>query len=159
MTPTVYLWVDPRGWPAPLDPDLLSAILQARLMLPVEISARVVGERWFDELPSEPCVVILLLTRPVIAGWLSITDRWLNSSHRLYVIYTDSLSAADIREFARITAEQPVARAPYRISQLNAAGLANERHWASGLLQKRRTSNLTPAPPPLKFLPSRSPHL
>src|SRR5258708_7702035 len=159
MTPTVYLWVDPRGWPAPLDPDLLSAILQARLMLPVEISARVVGERWFDELPSEPCVVILLLTRPVIAGWLPITDRWLNSSHRLYVIYTDGLSASDIRDVARMTAEQPVARAPYRIAQLNAAGLENAMQWASGILQKAGSSNVTPAPPPLKLLPARWRHL
>src|SRR5258708_14225559 len=164
MTPTVYLWVDPRGWPTPLDPDLLSAIPQARLqpsvaMMPGEISARMIGEHWFDELPSEPCVVILLLTRPVIAGWLPITDRWLNSSHRLYVIYTDGLSTADIREFARITAEQPVARAPYRIAQLNAAGLENAMQWVSGILQKAGTSNVTPGPPPLKLLPARWRHL
>src|SRR5258708_4982019 len=164
MTPTVYLWVDPRGWPTPLDPDLLSAIPQARLqpsvaMMPGEISARMIGEHWFDELPSEPCVVILLLTRPVIAGWLPITDRWLNSSHRLYVIYTDGLSASDIRDVARMTAEQPVARAPYRIAQLNAAGLENAMQWASGILQKAGSSNVTPAPPPLKLLPARWRHL
>src|SRR5579859_8166973 len=113
MTLSVYLLVDPRGWPTPLDPDLLSALLQARLMDPTPITARVIGDGWFNELPAEPCIVVALPTRPLVPGWVPIVDRWLNSSHRLYVAYTDSLSGPDVREFARITATQPVARAPY----------------------------------------------
>ena len=51
MTTTIYLLVDPRGWPAALDPEMVNAILQAflRPQLVVDVYACEVGDRWFED--------------------------------------------------------------------------------------------------------------
>src|SRR5258708_24573356 len=155
---TVHLLVDPRGWPSLLDADLLTAILQSRL--PVEIRGRRVGERWFDELPTsanEECNVFVLLTQLLHPGWSYAVEKWLSPSHRLYLLYLDTVSPADVRDFARLTANHALARAPYRIAQLNAIGLENAMHWAANILQK--VIEIPPTAPVLKLSPARWRHL
>ncbi|MEP7289606.1 MAG: PP2C family serine/threonine-protein phosphatase [Chloroflexota bacterium] len=156
MTPTVYLLVDPQGWPDPIDPEVVSAILQARLTT-LEIRVREVNDRWFEALPTDECVVFLLLTRPTAEGWQTALNGWLDPRHRLYVLYIDGISPNEIREYASLTAAQPIARAPYRIAQHNATGLENAMVWAATVLEKAITIPLEP--PPIKVTPARWRHL
>jgi hypothetical protein len=136
MSVTVHLFVDPRGWPAPLDPEFVVAILKARLQLPVDVRSRNVNERWYEMLPREDSTVIVLLTQPPAANWQVLVKSWLSPDHRLYAMYTDNVPARDIRELASMTADQAVPRAPYRIGQQNANGLNNAAVWAAGILDK-----------------------
>ena len=162
MIQPVYLLVDPRGWngsPSPLDPEMVNAILQARLQptLPVEVYARSVDEAWFRNLPQDEALVIVLMTRPLAPGWQNVVSAWLRSTHTLYAIYLDGVDPGDIRALASLTAAQPVARAPYRLAQSNAAGLENAMAWVVGILQK--TAELAPALPPIRVAPARWRHL
>ncbi len=159
----VHLLVDPRGWPAPLDPEVVNAILQARLQsqfasqLPLDIHAESVGDQWSDVLPRDEALSFLLLTRALPAGWQATLKSWLDASHPLYAMYTDQLDPADIRTLADMTAAQPVARAPYRIVQQNALGLEYAMQWVIGILQK--TLESVPATPPIKASAARWRHL
>ncbi len=157
----VHLLVDPRGWPAPLDPDLVNTILQARLqaqvVLQADIRAREVDDRWFEGLPREESIVFLLLTSALVPGWRDAARDWLNPARQLYALYTDSVDPADIRALADMTVRQPVARAPYRIAQQNAVGLENAMRWVAGILQK--LAEAQPALPPIKTAPARWRHL
>ncbi len=153
----VHLLVDPRGWPAPLDPDLLNTILHARLQTPLDIRARQVGDHWFESLPREEGFVFLLLSTALVQGWRDSVRGWLNPSHQLYVMYTDNVDPADIRTLADLTVNQPVARAPYRIVQHNAIGLENAMKWTAGILQK--ALEVAPGLPPIRTAPARWRHL
>jgi serine/threonine protein phosphatase PrpC len=152
---TVHLLVDPGGWPTRLDPEMISAILATRL--PFSVEARTVTDRWAEALPQEECVVFALFTRPIATGWDTAVKSWLGSTHRLYALYTDSLSVEDIRSLATLTASQPVARAPYRIAQQNGAGLENAMDWVAGILSK--VVEMAPIAPPVKTAPARWRHL
>ncbi len=152
---TVHLLVDPGGWPTRLDPEFVSVVLSSRS--PVSPTAREVGERWADDLPQEETVVFLLLTRALTPGWDAPLKSWLSPLHRLYVLYTDQVNAVDVRLLATLTASQPVARAPYRIAQQNAAGLEYAMDWMAGVLSK--VADAVPTAPPLKTAPARWRHL
>jgi serine/threonine protein phosphatase PrpC len=159
MTTTIYLLVDPRGWPAALDPEMVNAILQAflRPQLVVDVYACEVGDRWFEELPREKAVAVALFTHSLTPGWQTIVDGWLDSNHQLYVIYVDDVDPNDVRSLAQMTSTQPVARAPYRLVQQNAVGLEGAMRWVASILQK--AIPVTPIPPPVKMTPARWRHL
>jgi hypothetical protein len=153
----VYLLVDPRGWPAPLDPEFVNAILQPRLPAPLDVIAEEVGEAWFEALPREESQVFILLTGALLPGWQQAVGSWLGPSHLLYVMYTDHLDPGDIRLLAQMTAIQHLARAPFRVAQQNAAGLESTMRWMAGILQK--TLAFAPSAPPVRTAPARWRHL
>lgn len=161
MTPAVLVLVDSRGWPTPLDPDVVHALLQARLRfgnMP-DIQARDLSARWFDRLPGEACTVFLIVTRPLTPGWAEQVRTWLDNSHLLYAAYSDNADLNDLREIAALTSGQPVARAPYRIVQQNAVGLENAARWMESIITRTLESvpvaSGVPTPPPVKIAPSR----
>ena len=131
MIPTVTLLVDPHGWPAPLDPEMVNSVLHARLLpqLPVEVRALTADDHWFQALPQDSALIFVLLTRPLASGWRNVVANWLGPTHTLYALYLDSVDPGDIRALANLTASQLVARAPYRIVQHNAIGLENAMQW------------------------------
>src|SRR5690349_2848665 len=133
---SVQLLVDARGWPSPLDPEVASSILQARLQAPLDIRARTVTDRWHMELPPDDSIVLALITQSPAAGWQAVLKSWLGTEHKLYVIYADAVEPNDVRELAQLTANQPVPRAPYRIAQPNEVGLANAMQWAASVIEK-----------------------
>jgi serine/threonine protein phosphatase PrpC len=159
MIPTVTLLVDPRGWPAPLDPEMVNSVLQARLLpqLPVDVRALTADDHWFQALPQDSALVFVLLTRPLAPGWRNVVANWLGPTHTLYAMYLDSVDPGDIRALANLTSSQLVARAPYRIVQHNAIGLENAMQWVAGILQKQ--FELAPALPPVRVAPARWRHL
>jgi hypothetical protein len=138
MIPTVHLLVDPRGWPTPafLDPDAISATVEARLQPGVSVQARRLDDRWFEVLPRGESVLFLFLTQPLAPGWHEELRRWLAFDHTLYALYTDNVNPADIREIAAMTVSQAVPHAPYRIVQQNAAGLDRAAAWIDSMLRK-----------------------
>src|SRR5260370_8168886 len=137
MTANVYLLVESKGWPTSLDPEVLSVILQSCLDIPLpsDIRTRSASERWFEELPSDECVVCVLITQTPPAGWQAIIRSWLSTIHRLYVLYTDGVDAGTVRDLASITALQPLARAPYRIAQQNGTGLKHPMRCTREILE------------------------
>lgn len=159
MTPSVELLVDSRGWSTLPDPEVINAILQARLEVPLtpDPQARSVTERWFGGLPADDCIVFLLITQSPADGWQAVVRSWLGLTHRLYVVYADSVDPSVIRDLASMTAVQPIARAPYRIAQQNAVGVENAMQWVAEVLQK--AINLEPVAPPVKLSPARWRHL
>lgn len=159
MASRIHLLVDSGSWAAPLDPEVVNAILQARVQYPLDVRARHVDDRWFEWLPAEDCIVFVLLTRPMPTGWQVSVKRWLNPDHRLYAIYTDNVQPADIRELAMLTVDQPVARAPYRIAQENANGLTNAMQWVAEILQKVSVPVSMPTITPTRIAPARWRHL
>jgi len=158
MTPNIYVLVDTRGWPTPLDPEVVSAILQARLRFATmpDLEARELSARWFDRLPREESVVFLIITRLLTPGWQDDVRRWLSSGHMLYAAYVDGADMSDLRDLAALTANQPIPRAPYRIVQQNAIGLENAARWMESILVKLAEASPVPsAPPPIKVTPTR----
>jgi serine/threonine protein phosphatase PrpC len=155
----VHLLVDPRGWPASLSPDLVNTILQARLhtQFGPQADIRAQAVDGFASLPRDESIVFLLLTTALAPGWRDAVSTWLDSTHQLYVLYTDSVDPADIRSLADLTVKQAVARAPYRIAQQNAVGLENAMQWVVGILQK--VGEAQPVLPPIKTTPARWRHL
>lgn len=143
----VYLLLDSRGWSERLDPDVLQTIVESRLHFPLEMRSREVGAYWVDSLPREECVVILILTATPAPAWGEKLHRWLNSSHLLYVLYTDLVSPNVVREIASLTVAQPVPRAPYRIVQHNGVGLDNAARWVVGVLEGALVEQFAAAPP------------
>src|SRR5258708_11440536 len=132
----VYLLIDSTGWPALPDPDTLGAIVQARL--PVDVVARGVRNRWSEALTNTPgdCIVFALLTSPLAPGWHNALAQWLSPAHMLYVLYTDQVSAVDLRQIASMTANQSTPRAPYRVAQYSAKGVENAAAWVVSVVQK-----------------------
>ena len=159
MTPIVELFIDSRGWATLPEAEVISAILQARLEvpLPAEPRAHRVTERWSDELPTDDCVLFLLITQSPADGWQAVVKSWLGPAHRLYVLYTDDVNPSDIRDLAALTATQPVARAPYRIAQHNAVGVENAMQWVAEVLH--RAIELAPVAAPVRLAPARWRHL
>src|SRR5258708_40173037 len=106
MTANVYLPVESQGWPASLDPEVLNVILQSCLDIPLpsEIQAKSASVRWFEELPTDGSIVCLLITQPPASGWQATVRSWLGTTHRLYVLYTDSVDANTVRDLASMTA-------------------------------------------------------
>src|SRR5258706_6383350 len=114
MTPTVYLMVDPRGWPASLDPEVVNVILQARLLpqLPIHVHALKITDNWPQDLPREESLIFALFTRPLAAGWQNTVSKWLDSRHTLYAMYLDSVDPDDILALANLTRAQAIPRGP-----------------------------------------------
>jgi hypothetical protein len=154
MTLIVHLLVDSRGWPAGLDPELVNATLQARLLprLPLEIHAYDLDLRWFETLPRQEAVLFLLLTRPLMTGWQDAIRDWLSPEHRVYAAYLDSVDL-DIRALAALTAAQNPPRAPYRIVLPNGVGLERMAQWMDSIL--RKLLEFTPTAPSVKVSTTR----
>ncbi|MBX3061537.1 MAG: protein phosphatase 2C domain-containing protein [Anaerolineae bacterium] len=148
--------VDSSGWPTPLDPDMVTAMLESRLppTFPQGIESRVLTDRWYETLPRAETVLFLFLTRPLTDGWQDVVKAWLGPTHRLYLMHTDAADGRDLRLLAQLTEPQPVPRAPYRIVQLNATGLDRAAEWAGGVLRKLDIE-VEPEPPPVKITPTR----
>src|SRR5258708_3657403 len=102
MTATIHLLVESQGWPGALDPEVLSVVLQSCLdiSLPSEIQATTTSARWFEELPTDECIACLLITQSPPAGWQAAVKSWLQSTHRLYVLYTDGVDASTVHDLA-----------------------------------------------------------
>lgn len=138
MPPKIHLLVDSTGWSTPLDPDMVSVVLSARLPahFPVQLVADELSERWYEVLPIGEAIVFLFLTRPLSGDWQPPVKQWLSPQHRLYLLHTDAVGTNDLRLLAQLTVGQPVARAAYRVAQQNSAGLDNAANWMAGLLTK-----------------------
>src|SRR5260221_1405143 len=159
MTTAVFLLFDAKGWPEPLDPEVLTAGLEAHLEVPLAapIQARKVDERWFEAFPTEDSIVFLILTQSSAAGWQLAVKTWLNGTHRLYVLYTDAVAPTQVRELATLTAAQPVARTPYRIAHQTALGIEYAMTWAADILLK--AIEAATVFPPVKLSPASWRHL
>src|SRR5260221_13100057 len=109
MTPIVELFIDSRGWATLPEAEVISAILQARLEvpLPAEPRAHRVTERWSDELPTDDCVLFLLITQSPADGGQAVVKSWLVPAHRLYGLYTDAVKPSDIRKQSGFRATNP----------------------------------------------------
>jgi hypothetical protein len=153
MSLTVHLLVDSRGWPTALDPEVVNAILQARLRISLDVHAYELGPRWFSHLPAEASAVFLFLTHPLVPGWIDPLREWLDTEHNLWAIYVNDASLSDVREVAALTSGQAIPRAPYRIAQPSPVGLERAVQWIESILSRLLDSAATP--PPVKIAPTR----
>ncbi len=150
MPPIIHLVVDPRGWATPLDAEMLTALMQARLRgyAPLAVQTRLLGEGWAANLPYEEAIVLLVLSRPLAEGWQAPLEAWLNDQHRLYIAFFDGAEVTDLRTLADLTASQPIPRAPYRVLAQTTYGLDSALEWFEGVLNKMQPAFVPEAPPP-----------
>src|SRR5258708_29823734 len=106
MTPIVELFIDSRGWATLPEAEVISAILQARLEVPLPAEPRPhrVTERWSDELPTDDCILFLLITQSPADRWQAVIKSWLGLTHPLYVLYTNNVNPSNIRDLSALTA-------------------------------------------------------
>ncbi len=150
MPPTLHLIVDPRGWETPPDTEMLTALMQARLreVAPLDVQAQLLSEKWVTQLPHVESVVLLILARPLADGWQAPLQAWLDDRHLLYVAFFDGAALDDLRLLATLTAEQPIARAPYRLASQSMPQLSAALAWFESLLKRMQPIHLPEAPPP-----------
>jgi hypothetical protein len=67
MLPILHFVIDSRGWTTPLDRDILTALIQARLrdLAALDVQVRLLNNNWAAELPQEAAVTLLVLARPL----------------------------------------------------------------------------------------------
>jgi hypothetical protein len=150
MPPTLHFVIDSRGWAAPLDPDILVALIQARLrdLASLGVQVRLLNDNWAAELPQAAAVTLLVLARPLIEGWQAALQAWLDEQHLLYVAFFDGAALSDLQQLAALTAAQPIPRAPYRLAAQTTAQLDAAFAWFESLLRKMQPALLPEAPPP-----------
>lgn len=150
MPPALHVVIDSRGWAVPLDLDVLTASLQARLrdLAALEVQVCLLSDDWATALPQAQAVTLLILAQPLAEGWQAALQTWLNDQHLLYVAFFDSAALSDLQQLAALTAAQPYPHAPYRLAAQSMAQLDTAFTWFERLLRTLQPTFLPEAPPP-----------